>query len=209
MPTPTAPPRIRRSYRMYRLSEHTKTKTPRIIPMSDDVYYQLKKILVARTELKLKGEKVHDAVFMHKGERLAQGAFRNCWKRVLVHCGIEYRKPHNIRHTVATRLMTTSFPIKIIAALLGHNVQTLLSTCTHQAPGDEDLKRDMVNAMKVTVETNQLTDYMLDGVFYLPELLNKYRYYSEQFIRVSLCRAVASMRGRADIEGRKRKMSVF
>jgi len=64
-----------------------------------------------------------------------------------INAAFDYRKPHVIRHTVATRLLDAGNSTKLVAELLGHSVQTLLNTYTHKSQNEEDRKREMLLAL--------------------------------------------------------------
>ena len=145
---------IQRSFRAGVLSDHTKTGNDRIIPVSEDILDVLRQLKVKNAKLRLKGVDT-DAVFVQHGSRLCQNSFRNAWKRTLRKTGLEYRKVHTIRHTVASRLLNEGHPVKLVAEILGHTVQTLLTTYSHILESDEDKKRQMLRGMQNAVKRGQ------------------------------------------------------
>lgn len=56
-----------------------------------------------------------------RGKTIDSGNFReDYWVKVLNKKGIEYRKPHNTRHTLASHALEQGIPITGVAYLLGH-----------------------------------------------------------------------------------------
>ncbi len=145
---------IKRSYRANHLSERTKTKKERKVPVNDSVLGLLNTMKMERNKERLKGNDV-EAVFVRRNERLSQNSLRNSWKRILERAGIDYRKTHTIRHTVASKLLNSGYPIKLVAEILGHTVQTLLTTYAHVMEEDEDKKFDMIKSLQNATKADQ------------------------------------------------------
>ncbi len=158
---------VKRSYRGTDLSESTKTGKERMIPIDGE----LLELLNQRRKQKNLGRflgKDNDAVFTRNGIRLSQNSFRRDWGRILERSGLEYRKTHTIRHTTATRLMSQGFPPKLIAEILGHTVQTLLSTYTHESNDDEQEKREMLRCFQNAAERGRKQQRAANSNVYSP-----------------------------------------
>jgi integrase len=140
---------IQRSFRAGYLSEETKTGSNRTIPVDGETLHELDKLKTKRNKSRLKGID-GEAVFVRKNQRLSQNSFRYTWKRILERSGIEYRKTHTIRDTGATKLLNNGFPTKLVAELLGHTIQTLLTTYSHETKDDERKKREMILELSKT-----------------------------------------------------------
>ncbi len=144
---------IKRSFRNGHLGG-TKTGIERTIPVDTEVLNHLEQLKVKRNKERLKGRD-QEAVFTRNGARLSQNSFRYSWKRVLERTGLDHRKVHTTRHTVATMLLNGGYPVKLVAEILGHSVQTLLSTYSHLMDSEEDKKRDMLSSL-FAVESSDL-----------------------------------------------------
>lgn len=141
---------VRQSFRNGLLSG-TKTGVERIVPFGNYVNVMLQEAKTQRNLNRLRG-KDSEAVFVRNGKRIDQGRSGTHGADVLNEQAIDYRKPHTTRHTVATRLLDAGHPTKLVAELLGHTVQTLLSTYSHDSKDKEDQKREMLLGLNVAPE---------------------------------------------------------
>ncbi len=58
------------------------------------------------------------------------------WKGLVASLGLNYRNPHQMRHSVATALISANVPLGDVAAYLGDSVETVVKTYLHPAGTD-------------------------------------------------------------------------
>lgn len=68
--------------------------------------------------------------------RRDRASVRDAWTRVCRDLGIDRRKPHQLRHSVATALISDGVPLGDVAAYLGDAVDTVVKTYLHATGGD-------------------------------------------------------------------------
>jgi integrase len=76
------------------------------------------------------------------GARRHQSAVRHAWAQFLERLELPYRSPHQLRHSVATALISAGVPIGDAARFLGDSVQVVVSTYLHAAGTDPAAKLD-------------------------------------------------------------------
>ncbi len=58
------------------------------------------------------------------------------YERLLARAGLPRRRFDDLRHTIATLLLTDGVPPKVVASLLGHStISLMLDTSSHLTPG--------------------------------------------------------------------------
>jgi integrase len=67
---------------------------------------------------------------------------RQAWQVVVKRCGLDYRNPHQLRHSVATALISKGVPIGDVAVYLGDTVETVVKTYLHPAGTDPSIALD-------------------------------------------------------------------
>jgi integrase len=70
-----------------------------------------------------------------KGRR-QHNTVRAAWRVYLRRLGYTYRNPHQLRHSVATALISASVPLGDVARYLGDSVQVIVSTYLHATGAD-------------------------------------------------------------------------
>jgi len=70
------------------------------------------------------------------GKRIPQQVVSMAWRRLLRRIGLRYRNPHQLRHSVATALISAGVPVGDVAAFLGDRVETVVKTYLHPAGAD-------------------------------------------------------------------------
>ena len=63
---------------------------------------------------------------------------RGCWVSLLARAGVRYRRPYNMRHTQATRMLMAGMTPAFCAKQLGHSVEMFLGTYSKWITGDAD-----------------------------------------------------------------------
>jgi integrase len=109
------------------LRDTTKTDESRTVQLTKTV----KEVLRSRHQLT--NPNPDDLVFpAPKGGYMNDNRFRGkIWKPVLESCGIDYKKPYNLRHTGTSQAYANGASLTEIAAQTGHSVKTLMSTYLH------------------------------------------------------------------------------
>jgi integrase len=102
----------------------TKTGSIRTLNLTDS----LKELLSAipRSE--------RDSLVFHscRGFQISDNNFRVAWRKTLADMGIEYRRPHILRHTLISIALDCGMPILSVAYLAGHSsCQTIINTYGH------------------------------------------------------------------------------
>lgn len=70
------------------------------------------------------------------GTRRQHNTVRAQWKVMLRDLGLAYRRPHVLRHSVATALVAAGVPLADVARYLGDSVQVVVRTYTHATGTD-------------------------------------------------------------------------
>ena len=93
-----------------------------------------------------------------RGYRRDEMSPREAWVKVLARVGLSYRNLHQLRHSVATALISAGVPLGDVAACLGDTVQTVVSTYLHPAGTDPSLAMErLLGGRKVGTETRTAT----------------------------------------------------
>ncbi|MFZ0927896.1 MAG: tyrosine-type recombinase/integrase [Syntrophobacteraceae bacterium] len=128
--------RVSRSYKTGRV-EPTKTGRVRHIDMSDQLADTLKKLLTARKEEALRdgsGE-VTEVIFHHNGKYMEQNHIRKIFKRLLTKAGLRELRVHDIRHTMASLLLSDGASPVYVKEQLGHtSIQMTVDIYGHLIP---------------------------------------------------------------------------
>ena len=72
----------------------------------------------------------------NRGRPMYYSRFRTIFSSVQEQLKIRYRKPHNLRHTFASKLLAEGQPITYVANQLGDTVQTMLRRYAHWIPSE-------------------------------------------------------------------------
>jgi len=101
------------------------------IPESfNDVLYQIKELNNGEIEAGLHENR--KLVFPSiTGTYIDGKNFTQFYQRTLARAKIPYRRPHNLRHTYATKLLESGANILTVAHLLGHTMQKMTETYAH------------------------------------------------------------------------------
>lgn len=70
-----------------------------------------------------------------RGGRMDLRRVYKWWRRILEKLGLAYRKPHTLRHSVATEMVAAGFPLANVAEYLGDTLQTVVATYVHPVKG--------------------------------------------------------------------------
>jgi len=68
--------------------------------------------------------------------RRQQNVVRDSWRRFLKRLDLPYRSPHELRHSVATAIISAGVPLGDAARFLGDSVQVVVSTYLHATGAD-------------------------------------------------------------------------
>lgn len=110
-----------------RIRKETKTGSIRHLPMSPELRGLLSNILPEPdpSSDRLVFTTVNGAV-------IDNGNFRALWQQILASCGVPYRKPHAIRHTMLSHAVEQGIPLTGVAYLAGHaNTRAVIQTYGH------------------------------------------------------------------------------
>ncbi|MBW4528216.1 MAG: site-specific integrase [Phormidium tanganyikae FI6-MK23] len=76
--------------------------------------------------------------------RISADNFREDWRQVLSHLGIEYRRPHTMRHTLLSHAIESGIPITGVAYIAGHSdTRMVMETYGHMINRPELPKIDI------------------------------------------------------------------
>ncbi len=70
------------------------------------------------------------------GKRLTHTTLAGRWRRTVRAAGVPYRNPHQMRHAVATALVSAGVPIGDVAKFLGDSVATVVASYLHPSGAD-------------------------------------------------------------------------
>jgi integrase len=106
-----------------RLRKGTKTNNLRVLPLLG----KLKAVLEQRFEA-VADQRPDSLVFTTlTGKVIDDTNFRDrAWKTVLAECGIEYRKPYNLRHSLLSHMIEDGVPLTGVAYIAGHSDTTMV-----------------------------------------------------------------------------------
>lgn len=106
-----------------RVRKGTKTENSRVLPCTG----KLKEMLWARRQANLNA-KPDDLVFPSPtGKPIDDHNFRNrAWVKTLEQCGVEYRKPYTIRHSLISHMIAEGVPLTGVAYIAGHRDTTMV-----------------------------------------------------------------------------------
>jgi integrase len=106
-----------------RIRKETKTGSVRYLTMSSELRELLRTLMSTGNDL------VFTTV---RGFVIDSGNFRELWQQVLADCGVPYRKPHAIRHTLLSHAVEQGIPLTGVAYLAGHaNTRMVMQTYGH------------------------------------------------------------------------------
>lgn len=100
------------------LIKKTKTKTDRIVPVTNNALYYINKYLQIARKYKKETNKLF--VSLHTGKKLTSKGFRNSIKYSVVKKNIKLFSLYSIRATSATHLFENGMSISYLQLLLGH-----------------------------------------------------------------------------------------
>ena len=64
------------------------------------------------------------------------GGLKRTWKRIVKNAGVGHFRFHDLRHAVATYLLTAGAPVMAVSAMLGHTrTSTTTDIYAHLMPG--------------------------------------------------------------------------
>ena len=137
---------VEKSFRNSRVTD-TKTGRVRRVDMSSQLVTVLKDLLKKRKIEALEsgaGEIVPIIFHMNVGHT-SQDSVRNVWKRVLSKAGLDYRKFHTVRHTVASILIAEGKSLAYIKEMSGHSsIQATVGVYGHLLPSSD---REAINSL--------------------------------------------------------------
>lgn len=108
---------------VYKVVEHTKTHTDRILPLIPDAIKILNDMRLNRPS----GSSDDDFIFVRDGERITSRQINYVLEKACTKLGIPVKRSHKIRKTVASRLSAGNVPLDSIREMLGHsNLSTTL-----------------------------------------------------------------------------------
>ena len=81
------------------------------------------------------GSRTSGPLFVAGGRRRDPGASRKRWRTLLKELGLRYRRPHQLRHSVATHTIAAGVHIGNVARDLGDTVKTIVETYCHATDG--------------------------------------------------------------------------
>lgn len=87
----------------------------------------------------------HDLVFCNElGRPIRPEHLSRLFQRHRTQAGLEVGVLHTLRHTAATLALTSGVPVHIVAARIGDNPATLLTTYAHLLPQSDELAAERV-----------------------------------------------------------------
>jgi integrase len=138
--------RVSRSYKLGRLTP-TKTGKIRRVDMSNELLDTFKALYLARKKEALKsgvGEVV-ETIFHRGCKPMEQNYIRRVFKRLLTKAGLREIRLHDIRHTVASLLLSDGASPVYVKEQLGHtSIQMTVDIYGHLIPSSN---REMVNRL--------------------------------------------------------------
>lgn len=87
-------------------------------------------------EAAVAGRKKGPMFLTSKGTRRNHELIHHAWQGLIQRMGLAYRNPHQLRHSVATALISASEPLGDVAAYLGDSVETVVKTYLHATGTD-------------------------------------------------------------------------
>ena len=127
-----------------------KTKSGiRTIHLPDVVMDLLRAEKIRQNKLRLQGlmkEKEYDTVCINKDNYYYSPIiFAKNYKRFIKKIGLEYKKPHSLRHAHVSMLVASGMDIKTISARVGHsNTQITLSVYSHVFKENDKIAADKI-----------------------------------------------------------------
>jgi integrase len=138
--------RVSRSYKIGRI-EMTKTGKVRNVDMSDQLAETLKRLHTTRKEEALKngGGEVIETIFHRNGGYMEQNYIRRVFKRLLSKAGLREIRVHDIRHTMASLLLSDGASPVYVTEQLGHtSIQMTVDIYGHLIPNSN---RKVINGL--------------------------------------------------------------
>ena len=88
-----------------------------------------------------------DYVFLNtRGEWFSAGVIGTRWRRICAELNIEYKVPHSLRHTFATRALEKGIDVKTVSRILGHrNVVTTMNVYQDVLPNQKKKAAKIMN----------------------------------------------------------------
>ena len=115
--------------------DNTKTNVVREVILNSRAMEALQR---QRKHTQLTGQEVFiDPRFCEPWET-EQSFRRHFWTQLLVHRGIRYRRPYNMRHTYATTMLMAGMTPAFCAKQLGNSVQVFLTTYAKWIDGNQN-----------------------------------------------------------------------
>lgn len=137
---------VQRSFRRGRL-DRTKTGKTRRVDMSDQLYACLKRLYVQRKREAIKQgmSAPVESIFQKGGKHISQNSIRNVFKRILKKAGLRHIRPHDMRHTFASLLLSNGESPVYVKEQLGHSsINTTVDIYGHLIPSSN---RDAINRL--------------------------------------------------------------
>jgi integrase len=140
--------RVRRSINIFGDVTSPKNKSSRrTVDMSPQLVNAIQSMLRRRAELYLKDGKVElpEWVFCNReGNPFDYSNFSKAWTRIQKKAEVRRRRPHDLRHTYATQMLSAGKPLAYVSAQLGHKSPRItLEVYSHWIPeqnlGDTDI----------------------------------------------------------------------
>lgn len=139
--------------------KETKTGVARSIPIPKHVA----KVLVRQKALQAADElaaphnayrNLEGAIFTDEiGRRYTPMAATNAFQRLARKAKLSTTRLHDLRHHAATSLLRAGTPPSLVAEIMGHKLETLLRTYTHEIPDAQREKREALKRLSAQLET--------------------------------------------------------
>lgn len=101
-------------------------------------------VVVPIVEAAIEGRKKGPMFLTTNGTRRSHDLVHHAWQDFIKRIGLAYRNPHQLRHSVATALISAAVPLGDVAAYLGDSVDTVVKTYLHPAGTDPSKALDML-----------------------------------------------------------------
>lgn len=124
-----------------------KTQAVKVIPLLPEAVAILRRQVPAGPE---------DPVFRgaFRGGAVLENVYRRAFKRAVEQAGIPPIRPHDLRHTVAVRLIRAGADLATVGDLLGHKAP-YRTTSRYLAHTSEERKREVLSRLRPTIHPQQ------------------------------------------------------